>query len=1140
MAYASSFPWNQPCPEEIEACTDQLITEASLVHPLHPAVCAWDGSLTYAELEELSSQLAYRLATRGRTLGFVPVCFSRSKWVIVAMLAVLKAGGTVVPLSPSMPSGRCAAIIDQLDASMALVSQDCAEAYRAYIDNVIVVDREHHGSPTGPKQAILQGSLSTPTTVAYLLFTSGSTGTPKGVKIEHRQLSTSALASGKIIGFDNRSRTLHFASYTFDAAILEIIWTLVWGGCVCVPSEKQRFNDLAGAMSVMQVTHTFFTPPMLKMIPVEEAPTLHTVISGGEKPHPLEVRSLCDRGLRVLLVYGPCECSVVASLLDASAKGYQAGDLGTPVASRFWLVDPNNVNTLMAPGNVGEIVIEGPIVGRGYLHAREQTQNTAAFLRDRPAWAPQTSTEEVNCPFFRMYRTGDLARSTAEGRLCFMGRIDNQVKIRGQRLELDEVEFHLGNCLAHTEYGVRQAIVVKAPHETLAAFILVNEDEAVGQLLWDRADDDAPLVVTSPMEQQRFAALVSELESQLGQLVPSYAIPSVYIPLRNMPLTMNGKTDRKRLLEMFSGFSIHDLHGFQSVPLPDQRAPTTIEKRLQELWKTLLNVADVEVQDHFVRLGGDSLTAMRLVVAARQQGLALTTDGIMQHPILADMAAATSVVGDAPDLHVQQFSLLHHENVHEIQRATAVQCRVSIDDIEDIYPATPQQIFFIEGGMNSQAFQRQSVHLLSESIDLDRLLYAWTLVTGRYEILRTRLVRSPTHGHDGYLQAVIKKGLALRRGSSLQQDMAHDQRQIMGLGDALYRIGIITDTILGGNYLVLTVQHAVYDAYSLFHLFTDLNYAYQGGIWDGLPTMRFNRFIKFVGDMDPESAKKFWTSYLADVDTKPFVSVRNGEPVMADTSLKCQIALQESLARGGRATVSVCLTLALAITLTGMLKCKDIILEVFDSGRTVDLPGVEDLVAPTLAAYPLRVGAKQTDKVVDLMRRIQQDLARTAVFSQFQIQNIAKINQQLHELCTNSVRVNIIPALRGPENPTLILPLLWGQSAITRTLRLTCSLTPIGVDLEVAFDKRLIEVETADELLRKCELALYQIWRADGDQVVGDLDQDGFRDLPGLSSLVDSITETSRAAKARMLSRNPYTDKSVLEGGGLFITPSWD
>ncbi|OOF99138.1 hypothetical protein ASPCADRAFT_127703 [Aspergillus carbonarius ITEM 5010] len=1136
----SSFPWNQPCPEERQACTDQLITEASLLHPLYPAVCAWDGSLTYAELDELSSQLAYRLATTGRKPGFVPICITRSRWVIVAMLAVLKAGGTAVPLSPSLPLGRCAAIVNQLNASMALVSHDCAETYGKYIDNLIVVDRELIGSPTGSMQAVLENSLSTPTTVAYLLFTSGSTGTPKGVRIEHRQLSTSALASGKAIGFDNQSRTLHFASYTFDAAILEIIWTLVWGGCVCVPSEQQRSNDLAEAMKAMQVTHAFFTPPMLKMVPAEEVSTLHTVISGGETPDHREVRSLCDRGLRVLLVYGPCECTVVASLLEASTEGYQTGDLGTPVASRFWLVNPNNVNKLVAPGQVGEIVIEGPIVGQGYLDASEQTQSMAAFLRDRPAWAHQNPTEETSPPFFRMYRTGDLAKSTEDGRLCFMGRTDNQVKIRGQRLELHEVEIHLGNRLAHKDYGVHQAIVVKASRNTLAAFILVQEDEAVGRLVWDRANNDVPLVETSPVERQRFVALVSEAESQLKQLVPSYAIPSVYIPLHNMPLTMNGKTDRKRLQEMISYLSIQDLHAFRSVPLPDQRPFTAMELRLQELWKPLLGAVTVGLQDHFFRLGGDSLTAMRLVVAARHQGLALTTDGIMQHPTLADMAAATSVVDNTPDIHVRPFSLLRHANVHEVRQETAVQCRVSANDIEDIYLATPQQIFFIEGGAASQEFQRQSVHLLPKSVDLDRLLHAWTLVAERYEILRTRLVYSLTRGHDGYLQAVIKKGLALRRGNSLQEDLTQDQRRAMGLGDALYRIGIIEDEILGAKYLVLTVQHAVYDAYSLFHLFADLNYAYQGGAWAADPEMRFNQFIKFVEDMNRETAKKFWISYLADVETKALVSVRNDEPVMADTSLKRRIALRGSLTRGGRATVSVCLTLALAITLTGMLKCKDIILEVFDSGRTVNLPGVEDLIAPTLAAYPLRVGVKQTDKVIELMRRIQQDLSRTAVFSQLQIQNIGKINRRLYELCTHSVRVNIVPALRGREKPMLSLPLLWGQSAITRSLRLTCNLTPTGVDLEVAFDRRLVEVEVADELLRKWELALYQICRADGDQIVGDVNQDMFRDLAGQSSLVDSINEASSAAKARMLSRNPYTDKSVMERGGLFITPSWN
>jgi amino acid adenylation domain-containing protein len=544
------WAWNQNLPEAINACAHDLISAQTNQQPDFPAICSWDGNLTYAELDNLSSCLGEYLSSRG--IGpevIVPLCFEKSLWAVVSLLAVLKAGGAFVLLDVSQPVARLESITQQTKAKFAMSSTQHNEICKTLVDDVLVVNATSiSGLEFG---SYCPSSPATPHNAAYIIFTSGSSGQPKGVVIEHSQLSTSSTKTGKAMDFESRPRVLQFASYAFDACILEIMTTLIFGGTVCIPSEWERNNSVADAMKNMEVTCALFTPSLLGNLNIEDVPTLKTLIIGGESIPPSMVELWAPK-LRVILAYGPTECSVVCFISDASQHKPAPAEIGTSIGSRAWIVKEDNYNELAEVGSTGELLIEGPILARGYLN---DVAKTAAQFIQNPAWMVQDQGIQSQC---RLYRTGDLATYQDNGTVCYAGRIDGQVKIRGQRLEIGEVERQLYDSLCAIEAAEPEHCLVEAVtpagSETstmLVAFVCLNGLESIGNLHWDNDNDSIPMM--SDSERESFSSIASNIEARMRLALPAYAVPSIYIPLRQIPLAISGKADRKRLRKRFLG-----------------------------------------------------------------------------------------------------------------------------------------------------------------------------------------------------------------------------------------------------------------------------------------------------------------------------------------------------------------------------------------------------------------------------------------------------------------------------------------------------------------------------------------------------------------------------------------------------------
>lgn len=521
--------WNSPRPRKIDACVHEIILGHVQNASLSPAVCSWDGNLTFGELDDLSSRFAYHLRTVGiKSEVLVPICFEKSMWAIVAMVSIMRAGGAFVPLDPSHPKTRLCSIVQKSGARILVTSSKCAKLFRGWVDCVVEVS----SAVMEPLKLSLDLSLIDiqPHNAAFVLFTSGSTGNPKGIVQEHASVCTSSLAHGKALHINSHSRVLQYAAYTFDVSMMDIHTTLMLGGCVCVPSEHDRTNGIAPVVKAMQVNWAHLTPSFASLFMPEDLPSLITLSLGGEAVN-REIVGRWAGKVRLLNCYGPAECA-------ACAIGPLHPDESRPISigkafgcGLCWIVDPLNHDKLLPIGAVGELLVEGPTLARGYLGDSEKT--VAAFV-DSPAWLKGLAASERR----RLYKTGDLVRYQADGTLVYVGRKDLQLKVRGQRVELGEIEHHLS---IHPAVALS---LVTYPQSGIYSKSLVGVIQ-LRQTYLQSSSTSADICVVSEARLKAIDFDASNLSTYLKKSIPSYMVPNFWIIVEQIPLSVSAKVDRK-------------------------------------------------------------------------------------------------------------------------------------------------------------------------------------------------------------------------------------------------------------------------------------------------------------------------------------------------------------------------------------------------------------------------------------------------------------------------------------------------------------------------------------------------------------------------------------------------------------------
>ncbi len=628
-------PWaitRSPAPR---VCFHRLFEAQAERTPDAIAVNFEDQQLSYDELNRRANHLAHYLQARQVAPGtLVGICMARSVELIVAMLGVVKAGGAYVPLDPAYPAERLRYMLDDAQVSVLLTNEE--QRTKLVLSEVEgnkeqrtdrTIDRKGllHTPPANPGQPTMIDLVAdweqiarqpatnldvdvAPDHLAYIIYTSGSTGRPKGVLVSHAGLSNLALAQIAAFEVKPGGRVLQFASFSFDAAISEVMMALLAGATlVMAPPESLRPGaDLLGLLRAQAISTVTLPPAALALLPVEELPQLRTIVVAGE-PCPVSVAAAWGRRQRVINAYGPTEASVCATLAPY-LHDEPILSIGLPIANvEVYLLDAQ-----MEPvpvGVPGELVIGGDGLAWGYLNhpaltAERFVPNPFAENKEQRTKNKEPRTQDghppssiLHPPSSRLYRTGDLARRLPDGRIMFIGRLDSQVKVRGFRIELGEIE-----ALLATHPGVRVAAAqldeTPSGDRRIVAYIVPNQEQRTKNQEQSSEKTDSQFSILN-------FQFLDELRALLKQRLPEYMIPAAFVLLDALPLTVSGKIDRRRL------------------PAPDvERAATgqaivgprdLLELRLQRIWEELFHLRPIGVTDDFFALGGHSLLAVQLL-----------------------------------------------------------------------------------------------------------------------------------------------------------------------------------------------------------------------------------------------------------------------------------------------------------------------------------------------------------------------------------------------------------------------------------------------------------------------------------------------------------------------------------------------
>ena len=1055
--------WNHRMPERSDACVHHWIADRCAAQPDQLAISSWDGDVTYGELNALSSQLARVLVSNG--VGpevIVPLCFEKSKWAVISILGTIKAGGAFVLLDPSHPTNRLKQIIEDVGGSFVIASPTQQDRMKALVPNVVTVSAER--KLWKQTQDNWSNAWTTPDNPVYVVFTSGSTGKAKGVLVEHAAFCTKAKAAGPALRLDTKPKVLQFTSYFFHVSYRDILTTLVWGGCLCIPSEAERLNDLAGFMRRSGATWGSLTPSVIELLSPTTVPDLRYLVVAGEQMPP-RIPAIWAGHVELMNAYGPCECVGISCLQPRMRERADCANIGNGLAAAIWLVDPHNANKLIPVGGIGEIVIESAAMGRGYINGEQKTNEV--FVKEPLSW------QEHFRPQRRLYKTGDLGRLNAhDGTVVFCGRKDSRVKLQGQLVELGEVEFHLHRCLA--------AIGTKKTPTVAAAMINVNDTPTIIACIDISSEVEIPeqdCIFTRVAPLCTLPTSWQELPERLAAVVPSFMVPSAFIPFRGMPLTMSGKKDRKIIKNILTQLTVKDIRQYTNVG-PEDKSHYTHEKgppsnlteqKLQSLWGNVLSQrsGDICRTDSFFRLGGNSLTSMKLVRLAQEEGIPLSVEMVFQAPTLASQAAAIMAVNDVEVYkptntadEIACFELIRggFDATEDVICATMEQCKLRREDIEDVYPCTSMQEGLIaQSARVPGANLMQHIFEIQPHVNDQKLMQAWNTTVAKNPLLRTRITR---HGNGETFQVVTThSGIEWEYHHNLNEYLLQDRRRVMGLGDPLFRSALITSTDMArrAGYLVTTLHHAIFDAWSKSLLLKHMEAVYHSSPTNSLS---FKPFVKFVIDQK-SSAQEYWHKELEGFSGPqfPIPPCSNHVPM---ASSKKRITVSSLHTTGSDFTVSTWIQLGWALTLYHYTFNTDVVFGTTLTGRGISIPRLDEIAGPTLTTVPLRITLDPVATIRESLDYLQKRSSARIPHEHLGLQHIRRVSEAAELAChfqnllvfqtgeTSTYNSRLLREIEGPiEN-----------SLAASAYPLVLLINPSGngtIDIEAVFDGVVIE-----------------------------------------------------------------------------------
>jgi amino acid adenylation domain-containing protein len=907
---------------------------------------------TYSELDNEGNRVANLLLSRGVRPGdLVGVCFDKCPEASFAMLGVLKTGCAFVAIDPAAPAARQSYIIQDSGAVAVLsMAQQSTPFMKAVNVPVLDLDEIDTGLISSTKP-VLEREINQQDR-SYCLYTSGTTGTPKGCELTHENAVQALLSFQRLFAghWNSESRWLQFASFHFDVSVLEQYWSWSVGICVVSAPRDVIFEDLANSINTLGITHIDLTPSLAQILHPDDVPTLcrGIFITGGESLTQ-EILDVWGPTGVIYNGYGPTEATIGCTMYPRVPANGKPSNIGPQFDNVGTFVLQLGTDIPVLRGAIGELCISGKLVGKGYLNRRDLTEKSFPYLeRFRE----------------RVYRTGDLVRILHDGSFDFLGRADDQVKLRGQRLEISEIN----SVIRRADKSVSDVatLVLKHPRQ--------QKEQLIAFVVQKKENDRSGMTGGSAPE------LAKAKEACHDQL-PPYMVPTHFIPLASLPLNVNNKADSKKLKELYEDISAADLQKLSTGSEEWDQSWSTQEMKLRMIIKDELGVAEDAMgkETSFFELGMDSISVIGVARAVKQAGFTNATASlVMTQSTLHRLAKALST-----GIHIKhQASLLAaQQNIlatqHRHRGTAARSMAVNSSDIEALAPCTPPQQGMIARSLenNGSLYFNMFMFRLSNTIDCVKLRDAWSEVHATNQILRTIFIET----EEGYVQAVIRNAaLPWKVHSTTKTDRLSDslaklrEEWLRGNQAAFKRpFEIVMVTEPEGNSLVVHIFHGLYDGISV-----DLIFNTVWGLYNGRQPSNhapaFHEALAHGPLRDLDGAKSFWQEHLSTnvVATEPFC---NND--CTGTSLTTVRELQaldgfESVRRKLSVTAQAIVQACWLGVLQEHFRTA-ITVGVVVSGRSIDLEGADRIAGPMFNTIPHQHRPQKSESWKSIIRRVQ-------------------------------------------------------------------------------------------------------------------------------------------------------------------------
>ena len=987
-----------------------LFVEQAKRTPNNLAVVFKNTELTYQELDVLSNQLANYLLTIDdiEVEDLIGVQLERSEWLIISLLAVMKAGAAYVPIDPNYPEQRIAYIKE--DSNCKLVIDDTLlYQFKKKEDNVSILPKVDLG----------------PNNLAYVIYTSGSTGSPKGVMIEHKSIVNTVLSEINYGLFDEKDYCLQFASQSFDTSLSEILGALLCGSRLYIISEivKKDVNRITEFLTIHKISNATFPPAYVKLLDVSKFEFLITLITGGEQAPFEEAHLFSKNGGRYYNAYGPTETSISASIY--TGESINNIPIGKPIHNTEIYILSEDLK-LQPKGVIGELCVSGVGLSRGYLNRLELTKEK--FIAH-----PFKEGE-------RLYRTGDLARWLPDGNIEFLGRKDHQVKLRGYRIELGEIE----QSILKFE-GVKQIVAeVKNTGEDKAIVAYIVSEEEINK---------------------------QSLREFISQSLPEYMIPSYFVDLDTIPLTENGKVDRKALPEVDDTAIIKN----------EYVAPRNeIEEQLAQIWQEVLGIEKIGVLDSFFELGGHSLKAIQLINRIKKSlNYELNVKDILISPTISEITHQLQKTSYAP-----------------IPKAPKA----------ENYPITSSQrrlwvLSQFEGG--NRAYNIPGVFELKGNLDNEKFLQSFQILIERHESLRTSFKEDAQGAIRQYITPytdieftleVIDLTSELERSEKENKliEIFYQEEFDLTIAPLLKAKLIRVDQ--DRHLLLFAIHHTIGDGWSMELLTKELMYAYnsllkgQDIILPNLP-IQYKDYAVWKQNEEEQAKLEIQESYWLDkfsgelpklelpsFKPRPSVKTYNGTTVLHHFSKDFTEEIQQFSEREG-----VTMFMSLMAGINGLFYRytgnRDIILGTPIAGR--EHPDLENQIGLYLNTLAIRTIIEEKDNFFTLCDRQKQTLVAAYEHQNYPFDDLVdKLN--LTRDTSHSALFDVMVVFQNQQSLSLnnelglegleILPYDKTSRKVSQfdmTFSFSESLEGLGLQLEYNTD--IYDKETIDRLIKYLE-----------------------------------------------------------------------